>query len=103
MRFPETTKEASASRTDLTLDYQPSLQRRTEPHPANARGLFNQGAPLGVGIGLTCYQVILGGFQFLVDKAATACADLPTIDFTNRRYFGGGAGKEGLVGDIHLI
>ena len=41
--------------------------------------------------------------QFARDRAAAAGADLAPVDFADRRDFGGGAGEEGLVGDVQVV
>ncbi|MNQ49356.1 hypothetical protein D3C85_632660 [compost metagenome] len=56
-----------------------------------------------MGTGLAGHQVEIGFLQLLGHRAAASGADLPVIDFADRRDFGGGAGEEGLVGDVHLV
>jgi len=43
------------------------------------------------------------GLDFFGDGAAAADADLHAVQLANRRDFGGGAGKEGFVGDVDLV
>ena len=41
--------------------------------------------------------------DLLGDRAARAGADLDAVEFADGRDFGGGAGEEGLVGDVDLV
>src|SRR5690606_27643215 len=65
--------------------------------------LLDQRPPLGVAGALAADQVEVGLLQLFGDRAATADADLPAVDFANRGDLRGGAGEEGLVGDVDLI
>ena len=40
---------------------------------------------------------------FSVIGPRAACAELDAVEFADRRDFGGGAGEEGLVGDVDLV
>lgn len=53
--------------------------------------------------GLTADQVEVGFLQFGGDRPTVTRADLAAIQLLDRRDFGGGAGEEGLVGDIDFI
>src|ERR1700704_3042341 len=41
--------------------------------------------------------------QLLGDRTALAVSDRPVVQLAYRRHLGRGAGKEGLVGDVHVI
>src|SRR5688572_16930057 len=72
------------------------------PYVTTSR-LLDQGTPFGVSSGLAGDQVEVGLLQLLGDRATTAGADLAAVQFADRGHFGGGAGEEGLVGDVHLV
>ena len=55
-------------------------------------------------VGTATVDVVeIEALQLLGDWAAGAVADAATVQFADGRYFGGGAGKEGFVGDVDLI
>src|SRR5690606_38473220 len=65
--------------------------------------LPDRGQPLSVGGILAIDQIEVGLLQFLGNRAAAADTYLTAVHFANRGNLGGGAGEEGLVGDVHLI
>src|SRR5690606_4455234 len=65
--------------------------------------LPDRGQPLSVGGILAMDQIEVGLLQFLGNRAAAADTYLTAVHFANRGNLGGGAGEEGLGGDVHLI
>src|SRR6266576_7249272 len=41
--------------------------------------------------------------QLLGDRTGFTVADRPVVELSNRRHLGRGAGKERLVGDVHVV
>src|SRR5690606_9579535 len=77
------------------------LQQRRSGVPTAL--LPDRGQPLSVGGILAIDQIEVGLLQFLGSRPAAADTYLTAVHFANRGNLGGGAGEEGLVGDVHLI
>src|SRR5690606_3376864 len=69
----------------------------------NNSDLLDQSAPLGVRRGLAGHQIEIGLLQLFGHRATATNADLTTVDFADRRDFGGSTGEERFVGDIYLV
>ena len=63
----------------------------------------NQRQPVGKFIAAALYLIKVHFLQALGDRTASAVADDAAVHFADRRHLGGGAGEEGLIGDIHLV
>src|SRR6218665_635826 len=63
----------------------------------------DRGQPLGVLRVAAGHDVEEGVLDLLGDGAAGALADLDAVEFADGRDFRGGAGEEGLVGDVDLV
>src|SRR3569623_2451006 len=59
--------------------------------------------PLRILVTAAVHLVEESRLQFLGDGPAAAAADGAAVHFADRRHLGGGAGEEGLVGDVHLV
>src|SRR3569623_1813716 len=59
--------------------------------------------PLRILVTAAVHLIEESRMQFLGDGPAAAAADGAAVHFTDRRHLGGGAGEEGLVGDVHLV
>src|SRR3954471_10995590 len=64
---------------------------------------LNLGEPVRVLRIAPVHDVEEGRLDLLRDRAARADADLHAIEFADGRDFGGRAGEEGLVADVHLV
>ena len=63
----------------------------------------NQRQPLGISLAATVNLIEIQRLQALGDRAAPTSTDGAAVYLADRGHFGGGAGKERFVGNVHLI